>query len=291
MIPVLPVWSAASSPNRYSRQRYGIDSPPAFARCQACGFVHAIDPDWLDAAYEPPINETDLGVVGRSVRMARLTRNVVCGLLDPAAAVLDYGGGYGITVRMLRDSGIDAWRWDPYCENLFARSFESPPDDGRRFDLVTAFEVAEHLPDPLETFSDFFQRGDNLFFSTSLLPDPCPVPGDWEYYGLEHGQHIAFYTLAALRAIARRHRKHLISNGRNLHLMTARPASSFWFRLLVSDRFSEMAGTLHRRLLGRDRASLLPADFEASLVAARGKTNLSPPSAPRPATRVAEPVS
>ena len=85
-----------------------------------------------DAAYESAINETDLGVVGRSVRMARLTRNVVCGLLDPAAAVLDYGGGHAITVRMLRDSGIDAWRWDPYCENLFARSFESPPDDGRR---------------------------------------------------------------------------------------------------------------------------------------------------------------
>ena len=147
-----------------------------FARCQACGFVQAIDPDWLDAAYESAINETDLGLVSRSVRMARLTRNVVCGFLDPAAAVLDYGGGYGITVRMLRDSGIHAWRWDPYCKNLFARSFESPPDDGRRFHLVTAFEVAEHLPDPLETFSRFFCAGRQPVFlhfpASRSLPGP-----------------------------------------------------------------------------------------------------------------------
>ena len=278
--PSEPVFSAAV------RGRFAA----RFARCQACGFVHAIAPDWLDMAYESAINETDLGLVSRSVRMARLTRNVVSGLLDPAASVLDYGGGYGITVRLLRDSGIDAWRWDPHCENLFAHSFESPADGKRRFDLVTAFEVAEHLPDPLATFADLFSRGENLFFSTSLLPDPLPAPGDWDYYGLEHGQHIAFYTLPALRGIARRHGKHLVSNGRNLHLMTAKPVPSWLFRLLISDRFSTLAGALIRRLPGRRRPSLLPSDSEAAISAAREEVAPPHPHGTK-STRLVEPVS
>ena len=257
-----------------------------FARCAACGFVQANAPDWLDAAYEQAINDTDLGLVSRSVRMARLTRNVVTGLLDPESAVLDYGGGYGITVRLLRDAGVDAWRWDPHCENLFARSFESPANDKRRYDLVTAFEVAEHLPDPLATFGDLFSRGDNLFFSTTLLPDPLPAPGDWHYYGLDHGQHIAFYTLPALRRIARRHGKHLASNGRDLHLMTARPVPRWWFRLLTGNRTAGLAGGLHRRLLGRGRPSLLSGDYESAIAAAQGPR--TPPHRPAMA---AHPVS
>ena len=35
---------------------------------------------------------------------------------------------------------------------------------------------------------------DTIIFSTDLHPDPVPMPKDWWYYGLDHGQHISFYS-------------------------------------------------------------------------------------------------
>ncbi len=42
----------------------------------------------------------------------------------------------------------------------------------------------------------------NILFTTTLLPSPMPQPGTWWYYGLEHGQHISFYSLETLQSIA-----------------------------------------------------------------------------------------
>jgi hypothetical protein len=39
-------------------------------------------------------------------------------------------------------------------------------------------------------------------FSTLLVPEPAPKLEDWWYYGLEHGQHIAFYTRKSLAVLA-----------------------------------------------------------------------------------------
>ena len=38
--------------------------------------------------------------------------------------VVDYAGGHGFLVRLLRDKGINALWMDPYSENLVARGFE-----------------------------------------------------------------------------------------------------------------------------------------------------------------------
>ncbi len=49
-------------------------------------------------------------------------------------------------VRLMRDNGFDFYRSDRQCENLFAKGFEASLDVSPSYELLTAFEVFEHLP-------------------------------------------------------------------------------------------------------------------------------------------------
>ena len=134
---------------------------------------------------------------------------------------------------MLRDAGIDArWR-DKYCDNLFARGFEY---HGEEVELATAFEVFEHLPSPRTELAALMDTAPNLLFSTELLPSPSPKPADWWYYAPEHGQHIGFYSLQTLDHLARRYGRHLLSDGRNLHLFSSQPVSAARWKALMAIR-------------------------------------------------------
>ena len=56
--------------------------------------------------------------------------------------VVDFAGGYGILVRMLRDKGIDAYWSDQFTPNLLSRGFEY---SGDTVNLLSAFEVLSIL--------------------------------------------------------------------------------------------------------------------------------------------------
>ena len=54
---------------------------------------------------------------------------------------------YGIFVSMIRDKGFEFYWQDDFCENIFAERFVA--DMNSNYDTITAFEVVEHLPEPL----------------------------------------------------------------------------------------------------------------------------------------------
>ena len=62
----------------------------------------------------------------------------------------------------------------------------------------------EHLTNPTEEMKKLSAITSCLIFSTKLVPEPAPKLEDWWYYGLEHGQHIAFYTRKSLELLAAR---------------------------------------------------------------------------------------
>lgn len=228
-----------------------------YFRCSGCGFIQTQEPTWLDEAYSDAIATGDIGLVGRNLFLAGITHSVIATCLNPGGRFLDFGGGYGLFVRLMRDLGFD-FRWDdPFCENLFARGFEA--GRGEKFDLVTAFEVFEHLPNPVEGVEAMAARADAIFFSTELQPPGPPTPGEWWYYALESGQHVAFYTRKALEQLGAQFGMRLFTNGRNLHLLTKNPVSPFWFRLACSGRLSPLINALRKRksLLASDHAAVL----------------------------------
>ena len=93
--------------------------------CETCGFVQTEEPHWLAEAYTEAITSQDIGLVGRNVQFAGLMRQVLPVFFDHHAQFVDYGGGYGMFVRLMRDYGFDFFRYDTYCQNIFAKGFEA----------------------------------------------------------------------------------------------------------------------------------------------------------------------
>ena len=232
-----------------------------YQRCTSCGYVSVEHPHWLTEAYaDHAIAALDTGIVMRNLWLTDAVDALLRCRFRNVRTALDYGAGTGLFVRLMRDRGHD-FRWsDPHCENLFALGFEA--DETMNFDLVTCFEVAEHLTDPLPVFEQLTTRASVLIFSTELLPEHGNRPGEWHYYAPETGQHVGFFTTASLQALADRLGRHFTSDGRMLHAFTAEPLDPRWLRLVGKQRRARrMLKLLRKRppLTWRDAEALTQA--------------------------------
>jgi hypothetical protein len=228
--------------------------------CSRCGFVFVEESPWLDLAYSSAIAASDTGIAVRNLKLADQVSLLISLAFNDAQRFLDFGGGSGLLVRLLRDKGFDFRLSDKYCANVFAGGFEARP--GERFDLLTCMEVVEHLSDPLATFDELATLAPAIVFSTELLPAKKNKPGEWWYYAPETGQHISFYTTTALRLIGERLGLSLATNGSNLHVLADRQVASAVVRLVSSRRGVHLARMLVR-ILGRTRRSLTHRDAES----------------------------
>lgn len=221
-------------------------------QCRSCAMIFMAEPDWLEEAYADPIREEDSGLLHRCASMRRRTRLVIGAEGIGAGRFLDWGGGYGVFARMMADAGLDYRHDDPYCQNLFARGLDDEP--GTRYDLVTAFEVLEHLVDPVQDLAAIASRTDRILASTSIRPEPAPDPGDWDYYGLEHGQHVMFHTVESLRTLGRELGFELTTNGINLHLFHRTPLRART-RLMFSPAGRRARVAVHSAITGARAAA------------------------------------
>jgi len=197
-----------------------------FFKCSNCEVIFSEKPYWLDEAYHKPISVSDVGILKRNNLLAKAVDLVITlGLFNKRSKYLDYGGGYGLLVRLLRDRKYDFYRQDKYCENIFARYFDlyDIPMNKRKFELVTAFELLEHLTDPNKEFKKVFSYSDSTLFSTLLYNTSILKHiDDWWYLAPETGQHIIFYNIKSLNYIAIKYNMHLYSDNAGLHLFTKR---------------------------------------------------------------------
>lgn len=227
-----------------------------YYRCDDCHFTQTEEPYWLAEAYESAIVATDVGIVRRNLVLATVTKAIIEAFLDHRRTFIDFGAGYGLLVRLLRDQGYD-FRWtDKYAENLFARGFEAERGNGD-FELLTAFEVFEHLPLPVEAVSEMLTYSPNILFSTTLMPESLPGPQEWWYYALGGGQHVALYSRRSLEVLARRFNKNFYTDRRAIHLLTDRRLPAGLFSALARYRVARIVD------LFRSRRSLTESDHEA----------------------------
>ena len=227
-----------------------------FFLCRACGFVCSEEPFWLEEAYAEAITGSDVGLVQRNIQLAAVATVLISTFFARAGRFIDYAGGYGMFVRLMRDNGFMFSWHDKYCRNEFARGFEGDADAGP-YELLTAFEVFEHLVDPVAELSAMLAYSDSILFTTQLLPEPAPRPEEWWFYGLEHGQHISFFTRTSLEVLGARFGLKLYTNGRSMHLLTKRRLNGGLFALLARYNVSRFLSPFcHGK-------SLLPSDYHA----------------------------
>ncbi len=236
-----------------------------YFRCDQTGFIQTEEPYWLDESYVDAITELDIGLVGRNLTMRNVAETVIDGWFNRKGKFVDYGGGYGLFVRLLRDVGLDFYRSDPICVNLFAKSFDWPADSTQQAELLTAWEVFEHLPNPRESLQEMLTISKSILFSTELVPrSGVKKVDDWWYFTPETGQHVSLYTQKSLEHLAAENKLTLHTNGHNLHLLTDKviqnPFSGRYLWL-----FRRKASLVRRWLRGRyssPKDSLSQRDFD-----------------------------
>ena len=233
-----------------------------YNQCDNCGFISVAEPFWLNEAYADAITSLDIGLVFRNEAYAPLVSLLIDTVLNPEGSFLDFGGGYGLFVRMMRDRGYNFFRQDTYCDNLFAKGFDIdnaiiplPPF----FELVTAFEVMEHLPDPISGVENMLSHGKRILFSTELQPERISTVNDWWYFIPETGQHVSLYSRRSLELLASRFSLHYYQINSGLHFFTPDKTD---FRLFSICKRKKFVHDLYRKFFCKKRTSLLMIDFK-----------------------------
>lgn len=218
--------------NRKMLNKYDVN----FHWCTSCGFIQTDEPFWIEEAYKNSINIEDTGLVARNFLFAKRTSTILFFLFQRQKSFLDFAGGYGLFVRLMRDYGFDFYWTDPFTSNLFAKGFELNSKVQNSFEVVTAFECFEHFVNPIQEIDKMLKFSKNILFSTEVFKFNAPTPDDWPYYSFHHGQHISFYSFQTLKFISKKFNLNFYSNGKSFHLLTEKkiPNSIFNFLLYSS---------------------------------------------------------
>ena len=163
--------------------------------CGQCRSLQTETPHWLTEAYSRNLSSLDTGAAQRNLR--NMAASYAVARVYAAHNLMDMGGGDGLLCRLLRDTGLNCHVRDRYAQPTYAQGFDCPDFDVP--DMVTAFEVFEHLPDPAVDLVEFFAgRPRVVLASTELYNGQGP---DWWYISAESGQHIFFYSRQALASV------------------------------------------------------------------------------------------
>ena len=232
----------------------------SYYSCPCCGFIQTEEPYWLDEAYSDAITQSDIGLCSRNIALSKSCDALFRVLFNGKHGFIDYGGGYGMFVRLMRDRGYDFEWYDEYCTNIFAMGHEKSKV---HYDVLTSFEMFEHLVNPLETIQALSSLADTIVFSTALVPKGRPKTNEWWYFCLDHGQHVAFYTKESLRICAGKIGMNYYNLG-NLHIMTKVKLPELKLHVLSNNRIRYLLSFVfprRRSLLGDDYISLKGKQF------------------------------
>ncbi len=185
---------------KYLRRTFELD------RCDACHFAFIANPCldfdriYTDAYYRGEGADPLVDYEGELDSAQTIRRYEWRGLLtwaksltsiDGATRWLDYGCGSGGFVRYLRAHGqVDAWGYDqgPIVEHLpetfpLLRELDLATAAGS-FDVITAIEVIEHIPKPLEALRAMrrlLRRGGTLLLTTGNAEPYRKKLTTWRY--------------------------------------------------------------------------------------------------------------
>lgn len=215
--------------------------------CTYCGYLQTEDPYWIEEVYKDSVNISDTGILARNVEFSRKTAVLLYFFFNKNSLFLDYAGGYGIYVRLMRDIGYNFYWHDLYTNNLFARGYELNKSSGK-VELVTSFESFEHFVHPIREIENILKISRNILFSVNVLPDTIPKPNDWWYYGLEHGQHLSFYSRVTLKFISKEFKLNLYRISSNLYLMTDNKFNELLMQILVKLFKGHMFNVISRKI-------------------------------------------
>ena len=220
-------WLDAVDFNKSCEEAHGTVLPRsgvlvAYALCGNCGFcfapqIYAWPPETFEQwIYNDAYVQVDPDFLGaRPQGNADWLGNLFP--QTPSARHLDYGGGNGMLADILRQRGWDSSSYDPFLERSQAGESRG------QFDLITAFEVFEHVPDISALIRDLDQlrTPTGIVLFSTLISDTQVRPGkpiSWWYAAPRNG-HISLFSRKSLGVLASRMSLNCASFSDNFHML------------------------------------------------------------------------
>jgi SAM-dependent methyltransferase len=181
----------------------------SYYQCESCEFLFTLARDADDQAsiydetYWANQDPDWSGRVCETLRLVLLSNSLLQKRPDQLE-ILDFGCGMGCFVDIARRSlQLKAWGTD-LIRPKFGVDYFLPTLDGRRYDVVTACEVIEHLPDPMAMFRTIRShlKSPGVFAFQTAQWDPS-LGRSWWYLG-PHNGHISLQSRGSLDYAARR---------------------------------------------------------------------------------------
>ena len=194
-------------------------------RCAVCRCLQTDPPHWLGESYRTVHSATDTGMVARTWQMAQMT-SLLLRLADvgPKTPCIDWGGGNGLFCRVMRDQAYHFVTDDKYAEPFYCIGFTRKDWGLAASDVVTSFEVFEHLPDPKNQLEEIVKLNPKIWiFSTQLY---AAQDQTWNYLSPELGRHVFFYSHQGLSRFAEEHGYQFV-RGREMHMFIKRAGNRY----------------------------------------------------------------
>lgn len=177
-------------------------TPVRYYQCIGCGFCFAPEIQaWSREQFAASIYNDDYRTVDPDYVRDRPVGNAQAvdeafGASKQRLRHLDYGGGSGLLSATLRERGWDSSSYDPFVD------VSTNVRDLGTYDMVTAFEVFEHVPDVQVLLDelDTLCRPDGLILFSTLVSDGQIVRGrklTWWYASPRNG-HISLFSRRSL---------------------------------------------------------------------------------------------
>ena len=194
--------------------------PIYYSLCEECGFCFAAEMHrWSIEEFSARIYNDDYKLVDPDYLELRPRTNAQTVAAMFASQVLgirhlDYGGGNGMLSDELFAAGWNTTTYDPFVDGPMR-------DDMGRFNLVTCFEVFEHVPDVQQLISALSSlvAEDGMVLFTTCLSDGFIERHQriqWWYAAPRNG-HISLFTRQSLGLLGQKQGFELVSFSPNLH--------------------------------------------------------------------------
>jgi SAM-dependent methyltransferase len=171
----------------------------SYFECSKCGFLFTPVRDTddhtkiYDEDYWKDQDPDWDGRVSQTLRLVLLANSLLKKSPDEIE-ILDFGCGMGCFIEVARrDLQMKVWGTD-IIRSEFGKDFFLPALEKRKFDVIVACEVIEHLPDPMGTFKTIIDHltPEGVFAFQTAYWDTA-LDRTWWYLGPGNG-HISHYA-------------------------------------------------------------------------------------------------
>jgi SAM-dependent methyltransferase len=191
-------------------------APAVLAKCRQCGFVSSLDIQASSAAQHYAGSQDGLYVAQADQRQWAFRRVLddLAALVNPPAELLDIGCAYGLFLNAARAQGYRVKGLEPssdacrYCADTLKLSVTQANIEGAEFpaqswDIITALEVIEHLPDPktlLKQVYTWLKPGGIIYLVTPVLSSLSAKIFGYRWLSYRR-MHLSYFSAEALKLL------------------------------------------------------------------------------------------